>query len=662
MGKETIKNRYPIYNEGKLLTSSNLNDSFDFLHSHLKFTRKLLFGQGIVRGLEYSYDSKEGTITIYEGTAITEQGSIIEITKPGTYYCYETTNLQHIKDKRIEYVLFEKDKEVNAERKDISQIEGIDNYFLGLLLYYNKTEGILCSDQSCIVENDEVKIEIIPFLTQKPYINEILNPTEVTLIPEIEAPVFKNITNYNILPVFLRKVTNLFHEKIASIAKGLENINKSKGIKEINEIISLGTSDIFGRVIDLIKKIEFDNRDIPTYLSFTDDIIEAVNEFVVSCNRFLYRYRINAGTKFEETVILGKIQTIDDSRSTLKETYQDFGKISHQNIIVRLYKRIGLMVDCFVDFTKNKIKPDKLIILPSSSKFKLGERSIPFYYTQSAYFTNALIEYWDAHNEQHTQSQSLYSTDINNKLNKSDFRKADIYKLSGYGNTNIVEELTDQIYNYNLPTFVIQQEIYGDTLSFFLEEYKAMDQNNTLSNKNIEETISFIRFQEGILPADENKLKRILEKILKNHYESYHIDKAAEILDSITKESEIEEIWQSIYIAIQDSKKRETNTLEEYHRKLLAFIMIAILYHRIGSKEFKPYNTLGIDYIGGVEKKDILLMITHHSQTLLCLNMPYTYYLINQENYKDKIINIKREVNDDLKNAFNPENFPEAKP
>lgn len=640
MGKAVIKNRYPIYNEGKLLTSNNLNDSFDFLHSNLKFTRRLLFGQGIVSGLGYSYNRDEG-ITIHEGIAITEQGSIIQIAEGKTYrYC------QSPNDKENEYLLVEDKESTNASVTDIKDMEDINEYFLGLRLYYNKTEDVYCSDKSCIVENDEVRLEIIPFITKTPYTEGKANLTEATTIPQIQAPVFKNIINYNILPIFLRKATNLFYKKTEAITKGLSDIANSAGIKEINKTISLENTEeklngVFSDVIEDISKIEFDNQNIPTYFSFADDMIEAINEFAVSCNRFLSRYSINANTKFEDSVILGKIQTIDDSRDTLKETYQDFGKIREQNIIIRLYKRIVYMVKCFKEFVEKENSLDIVNILPASSSLKLGERAIPFYYRQEF---SILTEYWDAHNEQHIRNSE-------SNPGMLDLKNADIYKISQYGSKNVVTDLTKQIYDYNLPIFIIQQEIYGDNLSFFLESYRS----DTPNANDINETIEIIKSKRKFSSDCEKKIRDILTK----YYKAYNVKEAAKRLGTITKESEIEEIWQSIYILIQENKYQNSNQMEESHKKLLSFIMTTILYHRIGDKLFEPNNVLGIDYIGGVEKRDIMLLITHQNKIMLCLNMPYSYYLINQERYKDKIVKNDIVSDNDLKNDFNPENLPE---
>ena len=64
-------NEYPLFCDGNVLTSNDLNKSFEFLHTQVKFTRSLLFGQGIVNGLTYYFDgSDKGEIVIRPGVAI----------------------------------------------------------------------------------------------------------------------------------------------------------------------------------------------------------------------------------------------------------------------------------------------------------------------------------------------------------------------------------------------------------------------------------------------------------------------------------------------------------------------------------------------------------------------------------------------------------------
>ena len=78
-------NKYPIFHDGNVLTSEDLNGSFDFLHKQVKNTRSLLFGQGILNGLTCKYDSTEGAITISPGTALTASGSLIEVPEEKKY-------------------------------------------------------------------------------------------------------------------------------------------------------------------------------------------------------------------------------------------------------------------------------------------------------------------------------------------------------------------------------------------------------------------------------------------------------------------------------------------------------------------------------------------------------------------------------------------------
>ncbi|WP_373725556.1 hypothetical protein [Bacteroides heparinolyticus] len=675
-------NEYPLFCDGNVLTSNDLNKSFEFLHTQVKFTRSLLFGQGIVNGLTYYFDgSDKGEIVIRPGVAITSMGSVIMIEKEQRYgFCvpYEKAiqnrEIQETEMPGVQYVLQTKQDgggvEINKEFED----KGIGDYLLGLYMIHKVKKEKYCTDQSCTITGSKVEMEVVPFLTQKEkkedghetkYDEDPLD-NKLKPIDELQIPVDYGIANYAVLPVFLRRVTDRFYNRMEAILQSLEKIG------DISELLSPLARPSFeeaykrlGDGINELKGLQFDNRRIATYLSFADDVVDAVSEFIAFYNRFLSKYRIVASKRLDEAVVLGGFgEELTANRYSLQETYQDFDRNKDERILCRLFHRIMLLMDCFSP--EQSLDGENVDFLPASVNDKLGERIVPFYYKGDG--IKELLEFWDAHNEYHVNNKLLFgqnkSTGLNRDKNDSLFanalRKADLFRLFGYDNVEVVglkERLQNGIDKYNLPVILLQQELDGDAISFHLENYNNISpqSQDTIDVKRLLDLVVDYKIKcQGTdgSPIIESKDKKnvydTLVKVLQKYEMPNNIVSASGMFDDLKRSSLLEEIRQSIYLIVKEKEQLPT-----WIKRLLEFVLMAMLCRKDNSR-FVPIQMPGVDYLGGVERKDILLLVSYKNEVLACLNMPYNCMIINGDKYKEQLAHYAIMQGEDYVPGFYP--------
>ncbi len=677
--QEVNHNEYPVFCDGNILTSKDLNKSFDFLHTQVKSTRTLLFGQGIVNGLAYHFDADKGAIIISPGMAVTAKGSVIVIEKEQRYdYCIpfkeaiQNWEMQETEMPGVQYVLQTKQEGSDIEiKKDF-----IEDFLLGLYVIHKVKKEKYCTDQSCTITGSKVEIEVVPFLTKKEEEDgQGVSGGEYQLKPieELQVPIDYGMANYVALSVFLRRVTDRFYSRRNAI---VESLNKIKGT-DISTLFSPLMASSFKeaqqdleRCITRLKGLQFDNRRIATYLSFADDIVDAVNEFIAFYNHFLSKYRIVASKRFDEAVVLGDFEEslTEKYRYSLQETYQDFDRNKNERILYRLYHRIMLLVECFSP--EQSLDGENVDFLPASVNDKLGERIVPFYYKGDK--IKDLLEFWDAHNEYHIDNELLLfeqnkSTGLNIGANDlpfaKAFRKANLFRLSGYdavGVDGLRKHLQFEINKYNLPVILLRQDVEGDDISFYLENYinvLPQSQETTNAEALLNLIVNYKIKSHGtdespIIGGEKDKenVYNTLAQVLGEYKSRNNIAVASQKLAGLKRSSLMEEIRQSIYLIVKEKKSSEEQVKI---KRLLEFIMMAVLCKKDNSI-FVPNYMPGVDYLGGVERKDILLLVCYKNKVLACLNMPYNCLVINGDKYKDQIAHYAVMQGEDHIPGFDP--------
>lgn len=730
--KDEIANMYPIYHDGSILKSEDLNQSFDFLHSQLKSTRNLLFGQGIVSGLTCSYraiaeleteSSKEETITaegtqvesddlksaaeitINSGVAVTRSGAIVKLSADKIYdRCvlvsdFPKNGYSTPFPEGAEYVLIEKDCKDNLNGlKNIDTLIGencIENFLLAIQVAEKKEgEQEYCSFDTCNYSADKVVLEFVPILIRKQkketsadqgeQMSDLLymNPIDVKA---------QRWADYNILPVFLRQAANHFYDKVVAVANCMSKMTAVMGTLQ-SKYFMFNVAKIKEQpdaLIFQLGEMDFDNQRVATYLSFANDLVEAANELVAQYNQFCEKYRLTEaqqGNNFEDAIVLGTLSQTKEShtdRSEYQTYYQDSGRNQDEYVLVRMYNRVLMMIESFSP--KQVANVEDVVFIPEVANLPLGERWLPMYYETEQ---SGLVECWDAHHPYHvaqtkvenqggiegivvekelSEIEEMTSVESSESIRQEpkavekqqigkrtsftvgEYNSADRFRLEGYENLPVrilKKKLLEIIRENNLPIIVLEHELEGDESSYILESFNPKDEEQTfidaetaeldtnLIQKMVEQVVQYEKLtycdsifnKEG---SDERQSVRDALNVIIEYSAAQDVVSACAALDKLS-ESEIEEIRQSIYILVKGK------SLPIIVKRRLEFILLVIFYH-YNPNMLKSCSHPGADYVSGVERKDVLLMMTQNNQVLACLNMPSACLSICGEKYKDQL-------------------------
>ena len=204
-------NIYPMFRDGQVLSSSDLNLLFSYLNEQDKKTRSMLYGYGVISGLQVSVDKEKGIITISKGQAVTKSGNIIDVQEKKEYIYVDVNN----------NCLMTEAKSENT--KTISEFVGsndLSNYFVKID-YEVETNAIeYCNESSCSIRSSVNKVAYIPKLLEK----QASDNTETTDdIKELVLDRVVNVLNFKELSVFLRTITNRYYSNLAKIKENFRN-------------------------------------------------------------------------------------------------------------------------------------------------------------------------------------------------------------------------------------------------------------------------------------------------------------------------------------------------------------------------------------------------------------------------------------------------------
>lgn len=680
-------NMYPVYHDGSVLKSEDLNMSFDFLHSQLKSTRNLLFGQGIVSGLTCSYNKASGELIISSGVAVTRSGAIVEVSGNKVYdKCVAIGKYRENGDgitypEGTEYVLIEKDANEqdlsaaysgarqeyewgNEYLEDAVQLSDEKINFDDFLLAIQVSEQLIgsqkyCTNLSCTYSGDKVLLEIVPVLIRKQKQQDETNAAdeETTSLDgkQVNLDYMKPIdvvshgwADYNILPVFLRQAANHFYEKTRAVAISMNKITEY--MRELQSQYFTFAKILEYEGCDYISQLgtmAFDNRYIATCLSFANDMVSAANELITKYNQFLYKYRlteVQQGAEYDNAILLGSVSENESSsdRNSFQTHYQDTGRAQDESILVRLYNRVLLMIKYFNP--QQACDTANRMLLPVNSESPLGEGYMPKYYGEEN--NSDMKEYWDAHHPYHEEPMNTCGNPINDvsDFTTYDYRKADTYLLYGYEyifSDTLKEYVQMEIREKNLPIIVLEHELEGDESSYALEQYNPSAKEPASDIKDIVASLmgegvvyrnkTDYDFIFGSESAEErSKITTALTSIMKLRNEQ-NIAEASKYL-KVLDYSKIEEIRQAIYLMAKDDEK----ILSTSQKRELEYLLLVVFYY-YNTNMLKSYYMPGVDYISGVKKNDVLLIVTHNKRAIACLNMPAGCLAISSDKYKNQL-------------------------
>lgn len=593
-------NKYPKYSEGNILTSEALNRSFDFLHQQVMITRRLMLGNGVLNGLGYSYDveDKKASITINPGTAITESGLLVELPETRTYSYAKLEN-------KDEYTLVE-----DKNEKPLKDVTDIDQFVLGLKVHFQEVSEQYCTSQSCTMKGTEVLVNVVPYLVRKKDVKSSAKDKTASapVLSELKSVSMGDLVEYPALPIFLKRVARHFEEKRNILMEELDNfISVANYVPEAMKSYIKDCENLK----KILKGIHFNNRQSHQFHAFADDLLSAFNEFIVAYNSYHNRYdgieTSDHTGDLENKVVLGSVNTANSNEASSHSAFQSvtsaLGKNAAETVIQRMFERIKLMIN---NFDPNLKSSDGPILIPVKSSAKLGDRMIPSYYKESPQFE----QYWDAHNESHL---SLKKT-----VEPSDYQQADFFVWNFLGNDKeeLLDKLEEEITNNSIPLLKLEYELEGNLNIYNILDYE--EKKCSIQKTHIEETKKLMQTCGYNKISDfQNVLSDISNSINKNKYDS----KSFQNLDSTA----INRIINMVYDTVT---KKDSYGIETH--KIFEYIILANMFQK-NKDSLDPIRTLGIDYKGGVDSGNILMIVTDSETIVFAINVLASSILFNNK-------------------------------
>ncbi len=452
-----LLDNFPRFEDGQILSSEDLNGTFDYLEKQIRSTRTLFFGHGIISGFNYFIEKNiDGpkSIVVEAGKAVTSEGAIIDLSKKMEYRYYvsseyyredkDVTVNNYVQNNQIpnDYILLKEKIDENCqELTKFEDIEGVklEEYIVGLFVKEYEETASCCSGESCNIQKTSTKRVCGAFLKRYNQKEKKENNTNISI------PRLTNVINSRELSVFLRKISDCFYYNIQKIKKHIDDLQfyeKEKSYK----------------LIEKLNSIRFNTENAAPYISFLFDLSNAFNELVDASDANMLDSEL-LQTK-GNVIVLGKIfekSKGEEERDSFKETFRDYDQINKRMVWHRQLERLKNMILCFnPDNVYKNLEEEKITFYPVWKNRKLGEQPIPSYYsTTESSSLETLEEYWDAHNYIHIDKAKDENVNKNymNLGNNTDF-----FLINSYPNLKVdvfKEKINQLIRDYNLPVFFV---------------------------------------------------------------------------------------------------------------------------------------------------------------------------------------------------------------
>lgn len=505
-------NEYIFFEPDQVLTNDHLNQLFGYLDQQERWTRNKLIGVGILCGLELSYDSSAGSISISGGVGITSQGYLINSCPPATYtsviqytqktlpdilpFTCDPTPFYLPNDYGTIYQLLNADT-VTKRKQDpcagcnpdpnnpppaqtqpqpITSITNLSDYVVVLFLEAQEKDLKNCNMQDCNNKGELLIFTLTPLLVLKQYINPNGNnnaakPKEIRF-KRFNVPYTGLKNSTQILEAFL-KIMDI--NTLASIEGALSycyNYTSAYFPGITNFPFTSTPGQYLRNTIEAIIKTD------PIFIQYCYDFI---NDLILAYYEFREAAKCADTTccvsecLFPLHLTLGVAGTNTSNSDQYRQRFvkvagccQDGGL----NELQFLYNRMLLMVELFYDvyraslFIRQKQQQLNIKITPSQYEFfPLSQRAIPYYYNE-AKTGDQLYEYWNyeksmngdaAFNLGYNAGDYNQDDSVLNPL-KYDIEKNTFFRVEGHIGQQYQTALTNilsQRHLYNLPFDVV---------------------------------------------------------------------------------------------------------------------------------------------------------------------------------------------------------------
>lgn len=456
---------YPTFTSGEVLSKELLDNLVGYDDEQARLTRCKLIGAGIVEGLDYSFDDREGILTIHPGTAVTNVGNMVCINSPARYYLYHKTVALSLQDSYV----FSRDGFLDLPRA-FKLPSG-----LVLALKYEKkpVSSDVCSQNSCDMVHVRTEITISPVVYPKDGVEKAF------IFPKLLSDRVDGRSFNDVLACLNTKV---LHKNVKEIC-----LYRAKGIMDVMNAVDKMMDSVednpFPFIFDkyLAKERQWKNArkrmeqieylglltkksagDTPQYyLNFLEDVREALKEFLDVYNKFV-REHSRLGHRYyvmDDVVMLGCFGESpldrDPFRNYFEPALEDPAFRREAALVGRHLTRVAVMVEQFIG-TSVQWNDIPCALIPVDPHAKLGERPIPFYYHLKG---TQLLRVWDPYTCGTPAGQSCFA-----QIKCQSFETfASSYQLSGYYNKraiDVVARLETIIDTYGLPLKVKKLDMF----------------------------------------------------------------------------------------------------------------------------------------------------------------------------------------------------------
>ncbi len=512
---KSIKNQYPVYLPDQFLTSDNLNESFGFLECHERVTRSMIIGQGIIDGLDYSYTTtgtKVKSVDIKSGYGSSKDGYFLFL--PEESVADKTQNYQYSMNWLIPAKIFDPlaadDKTVPALRLltegdlkvpelkeaakliDITESDLLGKYRLALFADIKVTKLGNCSPGNCNIKGEEDSINTIVLLIDIATANFAkINPA-FSALPGLMLLGLNKISSFANKSDFKNRVTTIAVHNLGLISEKMKDISEASAVLITTESNRLKSA--MNKLNDIIKNIGAATDIIEYYLLFANDLQLAINEYILHYNNFISKYyTTDEVPRFNRMLVLGQFQAAspDPYRYLWTSPLSSRDRRASYFIMANLCKRIAVLISHFTEAkaldtllgqyygtkaeTRLKLIPDK------GYSFKLGDRSVPYYYDVLKNGFELLNQSWRTQDlDNRTDLVFNYFDDINSSrkhfalpftFNLSEFPFFRIEGHIGLETEDASATLQSMIKKLDIPLQVITVELENQRWSGFREKY-----------------------------------------------------------------------------------------------------------------------------------------------------------------------------------------------
>jgi hypothetical protein len=384
---------YPDFIANQVLTNTQLNNLRDYLDGQDRKGRIHLAGTGVICGLNYVHDAVANTITLYGGYGLSSDGYLIEMeTKTYGYvtpyedpdsvegvpnYAPWTTGNPATKLDGL-YLLSEDDEDDALATLDLA------DYVVVLYMEREEVDLNSCLVTECDNKGINVNLSVRPLLVRKVDLGQLPScvAPEAIRIPRLKTEL--DLVTVDAMSDINEAYAMIIENVLPELEGRLRAVNDLPFPEGLGiEIYVDGLVDFFLETI----KNALDSGAINQYhYDYIKDIAIAYNEAITEFCKLVPN--CFDGGNFPRHLMLGA--ALKDVRGYRNE----FMPAPFKNVFVldekRVYKLFGRL---FAILEKFDIPTSPVVrITPSHTEcYPLGERAVPFYYTQ---FTTAFVPNW----------------------------------------------------------------------------------------------------------------------------------------------------------------------------------------------------------------------------------------------------------------------------